>query len=273
MMTNHMAPADKMMRLNMRRLRYSLLVLGLSALFPASGLAIVNMDGLHFGQQKDAFSADFDLSASGSSGNSKTSVSALNGQFSWITQKSINLALIGFKYGESNNTRSVNKAFVHYRFIHQIHTSLDWEIFGQLEKNEFTRLSYRGLLGAGFRSSFSTPEKHSAFLGVGGFYSKEKIEVSSTLTDEGVEELVRANVYFLSRYRTGSQVSFSNAVYYQPRADRVSDYRALFQTKVDFKISETLSFRLTLDIEYDSEPSQTVKSTDTSYMAGVKLHF
>lgn len=235
--------------------------------------AIVNMDGIHFDNQSKAFAADLDLSVSGSSGNSETSKAAFNSQLSWMTDKSINLAILGYQYGESNSVRSVNKSFLHYRYIYQLNNDYDWELFAQLEKNEFTRLSYRGLLGTGLRYSLARSQQHHAFLGFGVFHSKEKTEQTTGLTDDGVEEFARANFYFLSKYKVKPSISFSNAVYYQPRLSRGSDYRALLESKFDFKISEKLSFRLKLDVEHDSEPSQSIKSTDTSYMTGLVFSF
>lgn len=235
--------------------------------------AIVNMDGLHFDNKAESFSADLDFSVSGTTGNSETKKTALNTQFNWITEKSINLALLGYQYGESNNVRSVNKAFIHYRYIYQLNNDFDWELFSQLEKNEFTRLSYRGLLGTGVRYSLAKSEQHHAFLGLGAFHSKEEIEVTTGLTDDGVEEFTRANFYLLSKYNVKPSFSFSTALYYQPRLDRFSDYRALLESKFDFKITEKLSFRISLDVEHDSEPSQSIKSTDVSYMTGLNFSF
>lgn len=231
------------------------------------------MDGLHFDNKQDAFTAALDLSISGSSGNSDTQKAALNTQLNWISERVINLAILGYQYGESNNLQSVNKAFVHYRFIYQLNNSFDWEVFGQLEKNEFTRLLYRGLVGTGVRYSLARSEQHHAFLGLGGFYSKEKTDVTAGLTDDGVEEFARANFYFLSKYNIKPSISFSNAIYYQPRINRSSDYRALLESKFDFKINNELSFRLSLDIEHDSEPSQSIKKTDVSYMTGLIFNF
>ncbi|MCW9031710.1 MAG: DUF481 domain-containing protein [Gammaproteobacteria bacterium] len=231
------------------------------------------MDGLHFDNNQNTFTAALDLSVSGSSGNSDTSKAALNTQVNWISDKSINLALLGYQYGESNNVRSVNKAFVHYRYIRQINNAFDWEVFGQLEKNEFTRLSYRGLLGTGIRYSLAKSEQHRAFFGFGGFHVKEETEVTAGLTDDGVEEYTRANFYLLSKYNVKPAISFSNAIYYQPRFNTMSDYRALLESKFDFKINEDLSFRLSLDIEHDSDPSQSIKETDISYMTGLIVNF
>lgn len=236
-------------------------------------MAIVNMDGIHFDNNEDRFSTDIDLTVSGSSGNSTTSKAALNSQLSWIDQNSINLAILGYQYGESNNVRSVNKSFIHYRYIHKLKDSLDVEFFTQLEQNEFTRLSYRGLIGSGVRYSIANTDKHRGFLGVGAFYSKEEIEYTPGLTDDGIEEFTRANFYFLSKYKITPAISFSNVIYYQPQLNRASDYRALLDSKLDIKIRKDLSFRLSLDIQHDSEPSQTIKNTDVSYMTGLVFKF
>ena len=242
-------------------------------LYSSLTVAIVNMDGLHFDNNQDAFTAALDLSVSGSSGNSDTKKAALNAQLNWISEKSINLAIVGYQRGESNTVRNVNKAFVHYRYIHQINKTFAWELFGQLETNEFTRLSYRSLLGTGGRYLLAKSEQHRAFFGFGGFHVKEETEFTAGLTDDGVEEYARANFYLLSKYKVKPTISFSNAIYYQPRLNDFSDYRALLESKFDFKINEDLSFRLSLDIEHDSEPSQSIKETDISYMTGFIYNF
>ena len=242
-------------------------------IFPNVTLAIVNMDALHFDKEKDTFSTDLDLAISGSSGNSDRTKASMNGQFTWVSEKSINLAVLGYQYGQSNNIKSVNKSFIHYRYIYELNNNVDLEIFTQFEQNEFTRLSYRGLLGSGLRFSVLNTENHHSFIGFGAFYSKERIEFISGLTDDGIEKLTRANIYFLSKYEINPLLSISNVVYYQPSFSRFSDYRALLESKLDFKINQNLSFRLSFDVSYDSEPSQTIKNTDISYMSGLKFNF
>ncbi len=236
-------------------------------------VAIVNMDSLHFAQKKDTFKANIDFRLSGSAGNTDTAKAGLNAQFSWHTGQAIHLAILGYQYGESNRATNINKAFVHYRYIHQLNNGLDAELFTQLENNEFTRLSYRGLLGAGLRLSLSASEQHHAFAGVGAFYSREEISASSGLTDAGIEVLNRANLYFLSKYRVSRTVSLSNVLYYQPRLGQAADFRALYKGKLDFKINRRFSLRLSLDIEHDSQPSQSIKPTDISYLTGVVYSF
>ena len=240
---------------------------------PLSTMAIVNMDGLHFDQKENTSNAALDLTTSGSSGNQNSIKTTLNGQYNLIENKVIHLAIVGYQYGENNNVRNINKAFFHYRYIYQMNEALDLEVFGQLEKNEFTRLSYRGLVGSGIRYSIAKSNKHRGFLGLGGFYSSEKTEATAGLTDDGVENFARANFYFLSKYKINSTFNFSNVIYYQPRLSDFSDYRALLESKLDFKIIKNLSLRLSLDVEYDSQPSQSINGTDVSYMTGLAIKF
>ena len=242
-------------------------------MLPVQSMAIVNMDALHFDNVKDNFTVDMNLAISGASGNSNRSKTALNTQFTWQNEKSINLAVFGYQYGESNSIRSENKSFIHYRYIYRLNNTMDLELFTQLEKNEFTRLSYRGLLGSGLRFSVANTNQHHAFVGAGAFYSQEKIEFISGLTDDGIEKFSRANLYFLSQYEINPSIRFSNVLYYQPRLSRFSDYRALLDSKIDFKVNDNLNFRLSLDVSYDSEPSQSIKSTDISYMTGLTFNF
>ena len=99
-------------------IKYSILSIGkrvfifsLYLSFSINAFAIVNMDGIHFDNKSKAFSADLDLNITGTSGNSDTSKTTFNTQLSWITEKSINLAILGYQYGESNSVRSVNKSW------------------------------------------------------------------------------------------------------------------------------------------------------------------
>ena len=258
-------------------LSYSCSVLRIIVFFvlfqPLTTMAIVNMDSLHFSDTEGRFTSDIDLTVSGASGNTDSFNMALNSQFSWISRKSINLAIFGHEYGETSDLRNINKTFMHYRNINNIEHDLDWEVFTQLEKNEFTRLSYRGLVGVGLRYSVFKSDTHHAYFGAGGFYSAEKTEFTQGLTDYGKEELVRANLYYFSKYKISDNLSFSNALYYQPDVSYFNDFRALLDSKLDFTIHKNMSFRLTLEVEHDSEPSQTVERTDIQYMTGIKYHF
>lgn len=253
--------------------KFSILATALFLLIPLSATAIVNMDGLHFKNIKKEFAVDLDFKVSGASGNSNNSNIALNGQLSWINENYINLAIFGKQFGESNNIEITNKSFIHFRHIHKMTSAVDWEIFTQVEQNKFTRLTYRGLLGAGLRHNIFNSATHQAFLGAGAFQTKEETEYVVGSTDEGTETYSRGNFYFLSKYKITPNIDFTNTLYYQPRLSDTSDYRALLQSKFDFKLSDNLKLRLSVDVEHDSKPSQTIEETDINYLTGLVVNF
>lgn len=253
--------------------KFNSVAIVLFLLLPVSASAIVNMEGLHFKNIKKDFNVDLDFKVNGSSGNSNTSAISLDGQLSWINENYINLAIFGKQFGKSNNIESTNKSFAHFRHIHKMTSALDWELFTQVEQNKFTRLTYRGLLGAGLRYNIFNTTQHEAFLGAGAFQLREEIEYVSGLSDNGVSTYARANFYFLSKYKVTPAIDFTNTLYYQPRTNQLSDYRALLQSKFDFKLNDNLKLRLSLDVEHDSRPSQTIKQTDVTYLTGLVVNF
>lgn len=254
---------------------FILVISGLTlSLISSNSFAIVNMQGLHFGEdRKLGISGDVEFLFNGTSGNTDTTKTSLESQINWISQEYINLLVLGYKDGKANGVTNIDNSFAHYRHVHQINTKIDWEAFTQIEQNQFTRLAYRGLVGGGLRFNVSNTSSHKGFLGTTAFYSREKIEYSPGLTDDGVYTQTRANFYFLSRYKATPTIKWANSIYYQPRMNELSDYRALFQSKVDFMITDNFDFRISLDVAYDSEPSQGVEKNDTVYSTGLKWHF
>lgn len=105
--------------------------------------AIVNMDDLHFKKHQQGMSGNVNFQASSSSGNTESSNVSFNNQLQWNSQAHINLLVLGYEYGETNNTRNLNKSFIHGRHVRQYSERLDYEFYAQVEENEFTRLTYR----------------------------------------------------------------------------------------------------------------------------------
>jgi putative salt-induced outer membrane protein YdiY len=252
-----------------RRLAF---VAGLYASYISLVPAIVNMDNLHLQSYQQGFNGSADLMLSGTSGNTDTSLVSFNTQMQWNTGSAINLLLLGSDYGESNGVRNVNKHFVHGRHIRPWLDNTDYEFFAQVEKNEFTRLSRRSLLGAGLRFNF-TSGKNKLILGAGAFRSVEDIESGEGLTDEGIDELTRGNFYILSRHPISKAVQLSQTLYYQPDTSNWSDYRILFEGDIVVKLNETLDMKVSLDVAHDSEPPQTIEETDASLKVGIQFDF
>ena len=105
--------------------------------------------------------------------------------------------------GKTSGIRDTNKSFLHARHVRKITDRRSWEAFGQAEQNEFTRLSFHGLLGGALRQVMYQTEddRFAAVTGVGGFLSREALDASPGTTNAGVDTLLRENFYVVVKYR------------------------------------------------------------------------
>jgi len=240
--------------------------------FPVS--AIVNLESLHFDKQKTGFGGIVNLSISGSSGNTENNRTKVDAGLHLTDNQTNDYLLMSYEYGESFGQTNTDKSFIHLRHIKKTKSFADWEVFSQAERNTFSRLSLRWLLGAGARFQLNKGKPDQTLIvGLGGFYSIEELDKRSGLTDDGTETLWRANSYVLFRYKINDTVRFTNTVYYQPRFSDAQDYRLLEQATLTVNLSDQLDLTLSLDISHDSQPPQLVEKTDISYLTGITYRF
>lgn len=236
--------------------------------------AIVNVEDMRVAEPSDGFSGKFDFGMAGASGNTEKSNASLGTRLQWHQGKATDFIVLNYTYGESSGVRNTNKGFLHARHVSQSWAKTAWEGFAQAEKNEFTRLSYRGLLGAGLRFSLNNENRQSALhLGLGGFYSIEELEAKTGLTDDGVEKLWRANLYISYKHNLDNGVQLMSTTYYQPEIGNAADFRLSEQAALSVSLSKRMRLVLSLDVSHDSEPPQSVEKTDTSYNTRFEVQF
>jgi len=249
-----------------------LLTLSIS-LFAPKTQAIVNIEGVRHGGTQQGLSGLLNLSFSGASGNSDKSAVTSKAQLVWQQQQAHTLLLASYHYGASNRVRDTNKTFVHLRHVIKRNDTWSEEGFVQAERNEFTRMSLRALVGGGLRQTLYSSPEGQIHLGGGAFYSSEKFEEDPSYSDGGTEKLWRANIYLALGYSLNETVKLESTSYYQPSLKNSADYRLLEQAAASFSINDSLSLRLTLDIAHDNEPPQTIDKTDINYLTGIEYRF
>ena len=255
-------------------MKYTVLLLTpLLCLLPLSARAIVNIEELRGNKAEDGMTVRASVMASGESGNTDKSEVSAAARLHWQSGPMESLLIGKYDYGESNHVRDTNKTFLHARQIRTYQPGRAVEAFVQAEKNEFARLDFRGLIGAGLRLNVADTESTTAALGVGAFHSWETLDKRPGLTDDGTETLWRANLYLALNQRFNDQTRLANTVYYQPALDDTGDYRVLDEASLNIKISDHLDFKLGFDLTHDSRPPQSVEKTDISYHTGLEYTF
>lgn len=236
--------------------------------------AIVDIENASISEHNPAFEARVNASISGKSGNSDTQKSSIGGRLQWADVDSINFIIFDAEKGESSGVLDSNKKFLHGRHIERVTDTYDYELFAQIESDEFTRLGSRWLVGGGLRASLLTSTAaHNMYLGLGVFASVEKLEELAGTTDAGKYRDIRANLYLLNDHRVTASTLIKNTLYYQPNLDSAEDYRLLEKFRLEVSINDALSVLLAFDISYDNEPPQGVEKRDFSYVTGLQYRF
>lgn len=166
------------------------------------------------------------------------------------------------EYGESNYVKDTNKAFSHLRYIHSLtdDENLRYELFGQLESDEFRQINSRLLGGAGLRYRvFNSPKNGKGFFGLGGFY--EDIEYKDPIIDPS-EDNARLNSYLAYSISVADKSTFSYVLYYQPKFDDYADY--IFSNALELKLNIIKKLFLKFNVSWsrDTEPPVGVEKDD-----------
>lgn len=236
--------------------------------------ALINMESVHLGVPDPGFSGTANLGLSGASGNSERVLASVNSRLQYYTEQKTSFLIFDYAYGESFSRKDQNKMFLHSRRIRDIDETWAWELFGQVESNEFARLKYRGLLGGGMRASLIPRSKEQGlFIGIGGFYDYEDVSVEGNTTDSGVTHNYFANAYIVFKRKISNTATFVNTTYLQPRFNDTRDFRAFEAAKLNVAIINNLSLNLNLEIVHDNRPPQAVKKTDVSYSTSLQIQF
>ncbi|MDH5473096.1 MAG: DUF481 domain-containing protein [Gammaproteobacteria bacterium] len=235
--------------------------------------AIVSMETIHLGKPPQGFAGAFDLDLAFEGGNTERSGAASGVKLQWTDDQITDFILASYAYAESAGVRDKNRGFTHYRHIHRLDEQLAWEAFAQLSFNEFTHLTMRSLAGGGVRLTLGElNDKTAFFLGLGGFYERERLDTFLPGEDD-TEQAVRANTYLVIKYQFNSHVSLVSTTYYQPKLGDGGDFRAIEDLSLVSRLTESSSLKVEIDIAHDSEPPLTVKQTDSVLKVGIVINF
>ncbi len=237
--------------------------------------AIVNTEDLRLQEPEPGFSGNFATAIAGQTGNTEKSAASIGTRLTWHHKPVTNFIVFNYDYGKTGGVRDTNKGFLHARHVRDVTDRRAWETFAQAQKDEFTRLTYRGLLGGGARFVVYRPAdgRLALITGIGAFYSREKLDERAGTTDAGIDTLVRGNFYFVVKYRLNDTVSLGSTTYYQPATSDFGDFRALEQAALHVGLTDRLDLKISLDIAHDSRPPQLVEKTDVTYRTGIEYRF
>jgi len=236
--------------------------------------AIVDIESMRVGDPPQGYSGALNISLDGESGYSDKVDFSTGGRLEWHSGIITNFAILSYDYSETSNVADTNDLLIHLRHVRSVTKTTAYEGFIQMERDEFARLSFRGLIGGDVRLALGEKIGVEAFyLGLGGYYSRENLTSEPGTTDSGVRYYWRVSTYLKYVRHLNRQVKVLSTTYYQPAVDDFSDFRMLEQASLSVKMTDALNLKLSLEVTHQSEPPQTVEKTDITYSTGIEYTF
>ncbi len=262
---------------------------------PAAGQ--VNTESMRVGAEEPGWASTIDLSSSLQRGNTERDILGAGArvQYAWMHPNGVSdpgeaestegedapnrptnviFLTTNYSFTRLNENRFVNNALSHLRFIREHSARFSYEVFGQHQFNEFTRLEQRLLFGGGGRFQVLEAPRAEVFLGTGYMLERETLDLPAELSDARRSEHHRSTNYLTVRYNSREErLRLVETLYFQTRFDRVEDYRVLSETSFEIQLLRRLALAINLNVAHDSEPPTGVKETDVVLSNSLRYSF
>lgn len=239
-----------------------------SLMFAGPALAIVNIENIRVKEPEEGFSGNIAVGIDLESGNTNRSRVALGARTQWKRDATLDFLVFNIDYGASGSVTDVNKSFIHGRHVVTMSPRWAWEAYAQVQQDEFRRLNFRGLLGAGLRNTlYRSGDRTAVYFGFGALFENEELD------DNSVDQTGRGSFYLSIKHEVKKDINLISTTYLQPAINRPGDFRVSEQAAVTVGLTDTLDLKLSLDISHDSEPPVGVERTDTKFTTGIAYRF
>lgn len=259
--------------------------------------AQVNTESMRVGAEAPGWASTIDLSSSLQRGNTERDILGAGArvQYAWMHPNGVsdpaeeestdgedapkrptNVIFLtsNYSFTRLNESRFVNNALSHLRFIREHSGRFSYEVFGQHQFNEFTRLEQRLLFGGGGRFQVLESPRAEVFLGTGYMLERETLDLPAELADARRSEHHRSTNYMTVRYNSRDErLRLVETLYFQTRFDRAEDYRVLSETSFEIQLLRGLALAINLNVAHDSEPPTGVKETDVVLSNSLRYSF
>lgn len=256
-----------------RRRHLGLRTLGVCLLLSVPGLGQVNVEPLRAKIPDDGIGVAVDAAFNAKSGNTDAVGAEGSGFFGARSEPHLGFVATSGEYARFAGELGTQRAFVHARYAHTLRPWLWAEAFGQLEHDNFSRLTLRRLLGLGPRLRLLSSDTAMAFFATAYMLESEALNIPPLSDDERDTLSHRWSNTATLILTPDERVTVTTTLYFQPRFDEFSDYRLLGSCTTEFAITKLLTAGVAISLRYDSRPPSDVERTDFGVHNKLGLRF
>lgn len=190
-------------------------------------------------------------------------------QLHYASEKHRILSISALNLTIFNEERIRNDGYQHLRYNFILNDRWSPEAFAQYQYNEWLKIGFRSLHGAGVRMALLNNDstKTKWFTGLSYMYEYEEE------TTDKIVRAHRANVYMSVGFPIGKILYFDAIGYFQPNVEYISDFRTSLEMTIDVSITERLSLLLIHNIVYDGAPPEGLRNTFYNLRNGLRFEF
>ena len=231
---------------------------------------VINVESLRKKTDSAKWTGSVSLDASLIKNKNELFKIATKADIQYNNKKELWLFVNDLKFEKAAGASFVNKGTQHLRYNHSVGKTVKMEVFAQAQYDAISEIDFRGLIGTGPRFKLTSNDDYRFYLGTLIMYEYEK---ASDIAVERIQKDVRASTYLSFSLYPTENLSIISTSYYQPRLDKLNDFRLSSTTSVLFKIWENLSFKTTFSYNYDAEPVITIPKSQYELTNGLLYTF
>lgn len=241
----------------------------------STSLAITNIESTRLNNTEEGTTGNVSLSLDGRIGNSDKLALGTALKLIRAYRRDEWIAIVSRDYAEVDSEVNTDESLVHLRYLTKHTRNWGHEIFVQYQEDKFSFLSKRSLAGAGLRYTLSSnipkeEQTHANHFGFGFFHEEEEY-IPGVNTDD--EKSIRLNLYWAFKNKISDNAFYTSTLYFQPKLERLSDEKGLWQNALTISVTKTISLSLTWDVEHDTHTPDGANDTETSYNSVLIYNF
>jgi hypothetical protein len=246
--------------------------LALLALGAASNAAAqVNTETLRLGDPEQGLHGDLNADLALKRGNAEFMQLGSTARTFYREGVHTPLLFVRGELGTENDERFTENGFVHARWTAMWQKTVGSELFGQLQYDAFIDLKFRALIGAGPRFVVAQEDWLELYFGTGYMLEREVLSIPAREPHPRQTLHHRSTSYVSFKVALADALALSNVAYFQPRLDRVGDFRVLEELELQLDANDYVAIVNTLIYRFDSDPPSTVGRYDLNLKVGVRI--
>jgi hypothetical protein len=181
------------------------------------------------------------------------------------------LVLANLDLSKADGAAFSNSAFLHLRYNRKMNRLLRWEAFTQAQYNRVLGIGSRWLAGTGPRLKLFSTEKSALYWGNLYMFEYETTTAASPV----ISRQHRLSAYLSATFDLNPALpcELISTTYFQPRLDRLADYRLSHETSLELNITKKLRATTRLYYFFDAAPPAGIAGRALALEQGFRVGF